>query len=84
MLDAGGDRADGPPGATRTTPVTTTARRARPRRRLGPGRGRAGGSSTLGAVGAAWALWALALVGLATVPWFDHLTRRAGRPDLSS
>jgi hypothetical protein len=45
---------------------------------------RAGGSSTLGAVGAAWALWALALVGLATVPWFDHLTRRAGRPDLSS
>jgi hypothetical protein len=45
----------------------------------GPGQGRAGGSSTLGA---AWALWALALVGLATVPWFDHLTCRAGRPDL--
>jgi hypothetical protein len=60
----------------------TTARRPRPRRWPGPGTGRPGGSSTVGAAGAAWALWALALVGLATVPWFDHLTRRAGRPDL--
>src|SRR6266487_3230850 len=32
---------------------------------------------------AAWALWALALLGLATVPWFDHLTRQAGRPELT-
>ena len=30
----------------------------------------------------AWALWALAMLGLATVPWFDHLLRQAGRPDL--
>jgi hypothetical protein len=32
---------------------------------------------------AAWALWALALLGLATVPWFDHLARQAGRPELT-
>jgi hypothetical protein len=32
---------------------------------------------------AAWALWALALLGLASVPWFDHLARRAGRPELT-
>jgi hypothetical protein len=31
---------------------------------------------------AAWALWALAMLGLATVPWFDHLLRQAGRSDL--
>ena len=31
----------------------------------------------------AWALWALAILGLASVPWFDHLTRRAGRPELT-
>ncbi|HYY82308.1 MAG TPA: hypothetical protein VFD04_24450, partial [Actinomycetes bacterium] len=31
----------------------------------------------------AWGLWALAVLGLATVPWFDHLLRRAGRPDLA-
>jgi hypothetical protein len=31
----------------------------------------------------AWALWALALGGLASVPWFDHVTRQAGRPDLT-
>jgi hypothetical protein len=30
-----------------------------------------------------WALWALALLGLATVPWFDHLLRAAGRPELA-
>jgi hypothetical protein len=30
----------------------------------------------------AWALWALAMLGFATVPWFDHLLRQAGRPDL--
>ena len=28
-------------------------------------------------------MWALALLGLATVPWFDHLTRQAGRPELT-
>jgi hypothetical protein len=32
---------------------------------------------------AAWALWALALLGLASVPWFDHLTRQARRPELT-
>jgi hypothetical protein len=31
----------------------------------------------------AWALWALAVLGLASVPWFDHLARRAGRPELA-
>jgi hypothetical protein len=31
----------------------------------------------------AWALWALATLGLATVPWFDHLLRRAQRPELT-
>ena len=30
-----------------------------------------------------WTLWALALLGLATVPWFDHLLRAADRPDLA-
>jgi hypothetical protein len=30
----------------------------------------------------AWALWALAMLGFATVPWFDQLLRQAGRPDL--
>jgi MFS family permease len=48
--------------------VTATARRSRPRRWAGV---------------AAWALWALALLGLASVPWFDHLTRQAGRPELT-
>ena len=33
--------------------------------------------------GLAWALWALAVLELATVPWFDHLLRQAGRPDLA-
>jgi hypothetical protein len=32
--------------------------------------------------GLAWALWALAVLGLATLPWFDHLLRRGDRPDL--
>ncbi len=32
--------------------------------------------------GLAWALWALAVLGFATVPWFDHLLRQAGRPEL--
>jgi hypothetical protein len=32
---------------------------------------------------AAWALWALAILGVATIPWFDHLLRQAGRPDLT-
>lgn len=30
-----------------------------------------------------WALWALALLGLATIPWFDHLLGAAGRPELA-
>src|SRR4029450_1209967 len=30
-----------------------------------------------------WALWALAMLSLAVVPWFDHLLRAAGRPDLA-
>ena len=32
---------------------------------------------------AAWALWVLALLGLAIVPWFDHLMLQAGRPELA-
>ena len=32
---------------------------------------------------AAWALWVLALFGLASVPWFDHLMHQAGRPELT-
>jgi hypothetical protein len=32
---------------------------------------------------AAWALWALAMLGVATLPWFDHLLRQAGRSDLA-
>jgi hypothetical protein len=32
---------------------------------------------------AAWGLWGLAVVGVATIPWFDHLLRVAGRPDLT-
>jgi hypothetical protein len=32
----------------------------------------------------AWALWALALLGLAVVPWLDHLLRQAGRADLAA
>jgi hypothetical protein len=31
----------------------------------------------------AWALWALAMLGVATVPWFDHLLRQARRPELT-
>jgi hypothetical protein len=31
---------------------------------------------------AAWALWALAILGVAIIPWFDHLLRQAGRPEL--
>jgi len=31
----------------------------------------------------AWVLWALAMLGLATVPWLDSLSRQAGRPDLA-
>jgi hypothetical protein len=48
--------------------VSAAARRIRPRRWAGV---------------AAWALWTLALLGLATVPSFDHLTRQAGRPELT-
>jgi hypothetical protein len=43
----------------------------------GPGRRRWGPGV------AAWALWGLAVVGVATLPWFDHLLRRAGRPELT-
>jgi hypothetical protein len=32
---------------------------------------------------AAWALWALAILGVATLPWFDHLLRQARRPELA-
>jgi hypothetical protein len=32
---------------------------------------------------AAWGLWGLAMVGVATIPWFDRLLRAAGRPDLA-
>ena len=31
----------------------------------------------------AWALWLLAMLGLAATAWFDHLLRKAGRPELS-
>ena len=31
----------------------------------------------------AWGLWGLAVLGLASVPWFDQLTRQAGRPELT-
>ena len=30
----------------------------------------------------AWTLWALAMLGVATIPWFDHLLRQARRPEL--
>ena len=33
--------------------------------------------------GLAWALWVLALLGVATIPWFDHLLRQAGRSELT-
>jgi hypothetical protein len=33
--------------------------------------------------GLPWALWALAMLGLAAIPWFDHLQRVAGRPELA-
>jgi hypothetical protein len=33
--------------------------------------------------GLAWALWALAMLGFATIPWFDHFLRAAGRPELA-
>ena len=36
-----------------------------------------------GPAGLAWALWVLALLGVATIPWFDHLLRQAGRPELT-
>jgi hypothetical protein len=32
---------------------------------------------------AAWALWTLAILGVATIPWFDHLLRQARRPELT-
>jgi hypothetical protein len=32
--------------------------------------------------GLAWALWALAMLGLGTAFWFDHLLRKAGWPGL--
>jgi hypothetical protein len=36
-----------------------------------------------GAVVAAWGLWALAAGALASLGWFDHLVRAAGRSDLT-
>jgi hypothetical protein len=48
--------------------VTPAARRTRPRR---------------WPAALAWGLWALATLGLAAIPWFDHLLRAAGRPDLA-
>jgi len=53
--------------AARTRAVTPAARHARAR---------------WWPAGLAWALWALAVLGFATVPWFDHLLRQAGRPEL--
>jgi len=31
----------------------------------------------------AWALWALTMLGLLATAWLDHLSRRAGRPELA-
>src|SRR6266702_1830112 len=31
----------------------------------------------------AWALWTLAMLGVATIPWFDHLLRQARRSGLT-
>jgi hypothetical protein len=53
--------------AARTMAVTPAARHVR---------------SRWWSAGLAWALWALAVLGLATLPWFDHLLRRGDRPDL--
>jgi hypothetical protein len=55
-------------GAARTMAVTPAVRPARTHWRP---------------TGLAWALWAVAMLGLAAVPWFDHLLRAAGRPDLA-
>ena len=59
---------DGALHAARTMAVTPATRVARPR--WWPGV-------------AAWALWALTMLGIAVVPWLDHLSRQAGRPDLA-
>jgi hypothetical protein len=59
---------DGALHAARTMAVTLATRVARPRWRRGV---------------AAWALWALTMLGIAVVPWLDHLSRQAGRPDLA-
>jgi len=48
---------------------------------MSPG-GRAARSSRWPAWSAS-ALWALAVLGLGTVPWFDHLLRQARRPELT-
>lgn len=32
---------------------------------------------------AAWGLWVVSVLGLASLPWLDHLLRQAGRPDLA-
>jgi hypothetical protein len=32
---------------------------------------------------AAWALWALTLLGIPVIAWLDHLSRQAGRPDVT-
>jgi hypothetical protein len=33
--------------------------------------------------GLAWALWAVAVLGVAVLPWIDHLLRQAHRPELA-
>jgi hypothetical protein len=35
------------------------------------------------AAGLAWALWVLTLLGLAAIPWLDHLLRQADMPELT-
>jgi hypothetical protein len=35
------------------------------------------------AAGLAWTLWVLSMLGVAAVPWFDHLLRQARRPELT-
>jgi hypothetical protein len=36
-----------------------------------------------GSAGLAWALWMLAVLGLVVIAWLDHLSRQAGRPELT-
>jgi hypothetical protein len=63
-----GGGADGDLRAATTMTVTPATQPIRPR--WWPGVG-------------AWALWALAVLGLPVIAWLDHLSRRAGRPELA-